>query len=165
MLTDISALHAEKRKNPVVHRAKSKTIFYTMDISMTIGANEGRNIIYITLINTGIKSFILINFLAYLFLYRIIFNNFIEPRSVYLFLPFLSSVLFIKKKKKDFHEHKIFTSKRWLKESLNFISIPLYVPVQLVRLGKCCFHLENHLHKLNSIYGWSSSTTPNNPVI
>lgn len=102
MLTDISALHAEKRKNPVVHRAKSKTIFYTMDILMTIGANEGRNIIYITLINTGIKSFILINFLAYLFLYRIIFNNFIEPRSVYLFLPFLSSVLFIKKKKKRF---------------------------------------------------------------
>lgn len=100
MLTDISALHAEKRKNPVVHRAKSKTIFYTMDILMTIGANEGRNIIYITLINTGIKSFILINFLAYLFLYRIIFNNFIEPRSVYLFLPFLSSVLFIKKKKR-----------------------------------------------------------------
>lgn len=79
-----------------------------MDILMTIGANEGRNIIYITLINTGIKSFILINFLAYLFLYRIIFNNFIEPRSVYLFLPFLSSVLFIKKKK------KIFTSIKYL---------------------------------------------------
>lgn len=117
-------------------------------------------------------------FLVFLFFYRekllclfIIFNNFIilavyVPRIyTFLFYLFFRSFFLLKKKKKDFYEYKIFTRKRWLKELLNFISLPLYVPVQLVQVGKCCFHLENHLHKLNSIYGWSSSTTPNNPVI